>query len=77
MGKKIKEEMEKQLTIFEEGAEKQGFTKKHADEIFKIMEPFAGYGFNKSHAAAYSVLAYRTGWLKANYRAVSGLATMP
>ena len=69
MGKKIQEEMEKQLTIFEEGAVKQGFTKEHADEIFKIMEPFAGYGFNKSHAAAYSVLAYRTGWLKANYPA--------
>lgn len=69
MGKKIKEEMEKQLIIFEEGAVKQGFTKEHADEIFKIMEPFAGYGFNKSHAAAYSVLAYRTGWLKANYPA--------
>jgi DNA polymerase-3 subunit alpha len=66
MGKKIKEEMEKQLIIFEEGAVKQGFKKEHADEIFKIMEPFAGYGFNKSHAAAYSVLAYRTGWLKAN-----------
>lgn len=69
MGKKIKEEMAKQLITFEEGAVKQGFKKEHADEIFRIMEPFAGYGFNKSHAAAYSVLAYRTGWLKANYPA--------
>lgn len=69
MGKKIEEEMAKHLLIFEDGAVKQGFTKEHADEIFKIMEPFAGYGFNKSHAAAYSVLAYRTGWLKANYPA--------
>lgn len=54
---------------FEDGAVKQGYTKEHADEIFEIMIPFAGYGFNKSHAAAYSVLAYRTGWLKANYPA--------
>lgn len=69
MGKKKKEEMDKQLIIFEEGAVKQGFSKEHANEIFRIMEPFAGYGFNKSHAAAYSVLAYRTGWLKANYPA--------
>ncbi len=66
MGKKKVEEMAKQLAIFEEGAVKNGFSKEHADDIFKIMEPFAGYGFNKSHAAAYSVLAYRTGWLKAN-----------
>ena len=69
MGKKQKDEMEKQLVIFEKGAIAKGFTKGHADDIFKKMEPFAGYGFNKSHAAAYSVLAYRTGWLKANYPA--------
>ena len=54
---------------FVEGAVAQGFDAKHAEDIFEIMIPFAGYGFNKSHAAAYSVLAYRTGWLKANYPA--------
>lgn len=66
MGKKKPEVMMGKKVEFEEGAIKQGFTKEHADEIFDIMIPFAGYGFNKSHAAAYSVLAYRTGWLKAN-----------
>lgn len=66
MGKKKPEVMMGKKVEFEEGAIKQGFTKEHADEIFEIMVPFAGYGFNKSHAAAYSVLAYRTGWLKAN-----------
>lgn len=66
MGKKKAEVMMGKKAEFEEGAIKQGFTKEHADEIFDKMVPFAGYGFNKSHAAAYSVLAYRTGWLKAN-----------
>lgn len=66
MGKKKPEVLMGKKIEFEEGAVKQGFTKEHADEIFEIMIPFAGYGFNKSHAAAYSVLAYRTGWLKAN-----------
>lgn len=69
MGKKKPEVMAAKQVEFEEGAVKQGFTKEHAAEIFNIMIPFAGYGFNKSHAAAYSVLAYRTGWLKANYPA--------
>ena len=54
---------------FEEGALKNGHSIEHADEIFDIMVPFAGYGFNKSHAAAYSVLAYRTAWLKCHYPA--------
>lgn len=66
MGKKKPEVLMGKKKEFEEGAVKQGFTKEHADEIFDIMVPFAGYGFNKSHAAAYSVVAYRTGWLKAN-----------
>ncbi len=66
MGKKKPEVLMGKKIEFEEGAIKQGFTKEHADEIFDIMVPFAGYGFNKSHAAAYSVVAYRTGWLKAN-----------
>ncbi|MCQ2576200.1 MAG: DNA polymerase III subunit alpha [Treponema sp.] len=69
MGKKKPEVMAAKQIEFEEGAVKQGFTKEHAAEIFNIMIPFAGYGFNKSHAAAYSVLAYRTGYLKANYPA--------
>lgn len=69
MGKKKPEVMAAKQVEFEEGAVKQGFTKEHAAEIFTIMIPFAGYGFNKSHAAAYSVLAYRTGFLKANYPA--------
>ncbi|MBO4404929.1 MAG: DNA polymerase III subunit alpha [Treponema sp.] len=69
MGKKKPEVMAAKQVEFEEGAVKQGFTKEHAAEIFNIMIPFAGYGFNKSHAAAYSVLAYRTGYLKANYPA--------
>lgn len=64
MGKKKIEVLMSKKTEFEEGAVKQGYTKEHADEIFDIMVPFAGYGFNKSHAAAYTVLAYRTGWLK-------------
>lgn len=69
MGKKKPEVLMGKKKEFIEGALKQGFTEQHADEIFEIMIPFAGYGFNKSHAAAYSVLAYRTGWLKANYPA--------
>jgi DNA polymerase-3 subunit alpha len=69
MGKKKKEEMDKQEAKFLEGAEKQGFTRDEAKRIFDYLVPFAGYGFNKSHAAAYSVLAYQTAWLKANYPA--------
>ncbi len=69
MGKKKPEVMMGKKKEFVEGAVKQGFEAKHAEDIFEIMIPFAGYGFNKSHAAAYSVLAYRTGWLKANYPA--------
>ncbi|WP_318662456.1 DNA polymerase III subunit alpha [Treponema sp.] len=69
MGKKKPEVLMGKKKEFIEGALKQGFTEQHADEIFEIMIPFAGYGFNKSHAAAYSVLAYRTGWLKAHYPA--------
>ncbi len=69
MGKKKPEVLMGKKKEFIEGAEKQGFTKEHADEIFEIMVPFAGYGFNKSHAAAYTVLAYRTGYLKCHYAA--------
>lgn len=61
--------MEKEKTRFIEGAVKNNFKEKDADRIFEILIPFAGYGFNKSHAAAYSVLAYQTAYLKANFPA--------
>ena len=68
MGKKKPEEMEKQREIFIEGAaHANDIPKKKAGEIFKILEKFAGYGFNKSHSAAYAILSYRTAYLKANY----------
>ena len=68
MGKKKIEEMNKQRVVFVEGAkEKHGIDKKKAEEVFSIMEKFAQYGFNRSHSAAYSVVAYQTGYLKANY----------
>jgi DNA polymerase-3 subunit alpha len=70
MGKKKKEEMDKQRTIFVEGAKKlHGIDEKKGEEIFAIMEKFAMYGFNRSHSAAYSVVAYQTAYLKANYPA--------
>ncbi len=64
MGKKKPDEMAKHRVVFRAGAAKQGIDEAKADEIFDLMEKFAGYGFNKSHAAAYSVLAYHTAWLK-------------
>ncbi|MFM7749765.1 MAG: DNA polymerase III subunit alpha, partial [Opitutaceae bacterium] len=68
MGKKIKEEMEQQRSIFVEGAKAtNGIERKKAEEIFAILEKFAEYGFNKSHSAAYAVLSWRTAYLKANY----------
>lgn len=69
MGKKKVYELENQKKIFIEGAAKKGHSKEHAIEIFEMLEPFAGYGFNKSHAVAYSVVAYQTAFLKANYPA--------
>jgi DNA polymerase-3 subunit alpha len=69
MGKKKKEIIEKEKGPFIEGALKRGYTKEKAEEIYEILVPFAGYGFNKSHAAAYSIIAYRTAYLKANYPA--------
>lgn len=69
MGKKKKEVLDSKKVDFIEGAVKNGHTAEHAAEIFEIMVPFAGYGFNKSHAAAYSVVAYRTAYLKANFKA--------
>jgi len=67
MGKKKVEQMEKMKAEFLDGAVEKGFTREQADGIFDLLKPFAGYGFNKSHAAAYSVLAYKTAYLKANY----------
>jgi len=64
MGKKKAEEMAKERVKFRAGALAKGIDEVKADEVFDLMEKFAGYGFNKSHAAAYSVLAYHTAWLK-------------
>src|SRR6185312_14478836 len=67
MGKKDAAEMEKQREIFLSGAAERKFPKAAAGEIFDLMAKFAGYGFNKSHSAAYSLLAYHTAWLKTHY----------
>lgn len=69
MGKKKPEEMAKQREIFVKGAVNRGVDEKTAAHIFDIMEKFAGYGFNKSHSAAYALLAYQTAYLKAHYPA--------
>ena len=69
MGKKKPEEMAKQRGIFTEGAKKNGITEDTATYIFDLIEKFAGYGFNKSHSAAYALLAYQTAYLKAHYPA--------
>ncbi|MDR2133683.1 MAG: DNA polymerase III subunit alpha [Treponema sp.] len=69
MGKKNMEKMIKEKEKFIAGAVKRGYDEKKADEIFELLIPFAGYGFNKSHAAAYSVIAYHTAFLKANFPA--------
>ena len=68
MGKKIAEEMAKERPKFIEGAKAtHGIDAKKAGEVFDLLEKFANYGFNKSHAAAYAVVSYQTAWLKANY----------
>ncbi len=67
MGKKKKEEMDRQKASFVDGAINKGIPKAKAEEIFNVMARFAEYGFNRSHSAAYSVVAYRTAYLKANY----------
>ncbi|NNE52325.1 MAG: DNA polymerase III subunit alpha [Sulfitobacter sp.] len=67
MGKKIAEEMAKERPKFEKGAMDNGVDKKKATEVFDLLEKFANYGFNKSHAAAYAVVSYQTAWLKANH----------
>jgi DNA polymerase-3 subunit alpha len=67
MGKKIKEAMDAERPKFESGAAKNGVEKRKATEVFDLLEKFANYGFNKSHAAAYAVVSYQTAWLKANH----------
>jgi len=69
MGKKKPEEMAKQREIFTEGAKSRQVDEKQATSIFDLMEKFAGYGFNKSHSAAYALVSFQTAWLKAHYPA--------
>jgi DNA polymerase III subunit alpha len=67
MGKKKPEEMAKQKSVFVEGAKRNGVDEGEAERIFSLLEYFAGYGFNKSHSAAYALITYQTAWLKAHY----------
>ncbi len=67
VGKKIPKEMERQKKKFIEGAIKNGMSSEKAEELFKLIEPFSGYGFNKAHATSYGMLAYQTAYMKANY----------
>ena len=76
MGKKNAAEMAKQRDLFVEGAIAKGFAKNLASNVFDLMEKFAGYGFNKSHSAAYALVAYQTGWLKTHYPAEFMAATI-
>lgn len=76
MGKKKKEEMDAQRKIFTEGAVKNNMTERQASDLFDLLEKFAGYGFNKSHAAAYALVAYQTAYLKTHYPAAFLAATM-
>ena len=76
MGKKKAEEMAEHRQIFRDGAAKDGLSEQKADEIFDLMEKFAGYGFNKSHAAAYALLSYHTAYLKAHHPAAFMAANM-
>jgi DNA polymerase-3 subunit alpha len=76
MGKKKPEEMAKQREIFTQGATARGVEEQIATHIFDLMEKFAGYGFNKSHSAAYALVAYQTAWLKTHYPAAFMAAVM-
>jgi DNA polymerase-3 subunit alpha len=76
MGKKKQEEMDAQRKTFTEGATKNNMTERQATELFDLLEKFAGYGFNKSHAAAYALVAYQTAYLKAHYPAAFLASTM-
>jgi DNA polymerase-3 subunit alpha len=76
MGKKKKEEMDAQRAVFVEGAKAKGTPERQAADLFDLMEKFASYGFNKSHAAAYALVAYQTAYLKAHYPAAFLAATL-
>jgi len=77
MGKKIQSEMDAQRATFVKGcAEHNGIPERKANELFDLIDKFAGYGFNKSHAAAYALLTYQTAWLKAHHRAEFYAASM-
>ena len=76
MGKKKPEEMAKQRSVFEEGAKEKGVDPTLAMKIFDLVEKFAGYGFNKSHSAAYALVSYQTAWLKRHYPAEFMAAVM-
>jgi len=76
MGKKLPEEMAKQRDIFVSGAQQNGVARGRATQLFDLMEKFAGYGFNKSHAAAYALLAYQTAYMKAHHAAAFMAANM-
>jgi DNA polymerase III subunit alpha len=76
MGKKDEKEMAAHREIFRKGAGVNGLSEEKADEVFDLMEKFAGYGFNKSHSAAYALLAYHTAWLKVHYTAEFFAANM-
>ncbi|MBR0653795.1 DNA polymerase III subunit alpha [Plastoroseomonas arctica] len=76
MGKKIRSEMATQREIFAKGATERGVSAEKAGEIFDLMERFADYGFNKSHAAAYALVSYQTAWLKANHTVAFLAASM-
>jgi len=67
MGKKVPEIMRQERTRFLQGARKKGFSSKTAEEVFSLIEPFAGYAFNKAHSVSYGMIAYQTAYLKANY----------
>ena len=76
MGKKKAEEMAMHRDLFRKGAAEKGIDQPKADEVFDLMEKFAGYGFNKSHAAAYALLSYHTAWLKTHFTAEFYAANM-
>jgi DNA polymerase-3 subunit alpha len=76
MGKKKADEMAKHRGLFVEGAVKQGVNERLATELFNLMEKFAEYGFNKSHSAAYALVAYQTAWLKAHHCSAFMAATL-
>lgn len=76
MGKKIREVMAAEEERFMSGALEKGYTEEQARQVFKLIEPFAGYAFNKAHAASYGMIAYQTAYLKANYPAEYMTAVM-